>query len=68
MMTWFHLASRNHGAEFADVGVHLVSPPFLNLAVVLTQKMTTVCSSLLSTMVRVLVIDQDKIFFASAIF
>ena len=49
-----HLASRNHGAEFADVGVHLVSPPLLNLAVVLTEKMSTVRSSLLSTMVRVL--------------
>ena len=49
-----YLASRNHGTEFTDVSVHLVPSPLFDLAVVLPEKMTTVCASLLSTMVGVL--------------
>ena len=55
-----YLASRNHGAEFADISVHLVSSPFLDLAVVLTEKMATVCTSLLSAVVRVLMMDLNE--------
>ena len=51
-----YLASRNHGTQLADISVHLVSSPLLDLAVVLTEKMATVCAPLLSAMVRVLLI------------
>ena len=49
-----HLAGGDHGAELADVGVHLVPPPLLDLAVVLTEKVAAVSTSLFPTMVGVL--------------
>ena len=49
-----YLTSRNHGTQLADISVHLVSSPLLDLAVVLTEKVATVSASLFPTMVGVL--------------
>ena len=54
LISLVHLAGGDHGAELADVGVHLVPPPLLDLAVVLTEKVAAVSTSLFPTMVGVL--------------